>query len=144
MGPGSLTTSEVGTEYPLASFPVTQIALTGEARLVSIEDPYADPAESAIVDGMGCVELLIAGGESPSGDRWLIEIFGDEFSSPMKTLAAPLRALIALALAPRSALFSSEFLSHSDDLGEDPSAVGPESESSAERDTDDVRGDVIR
>jgi len=101
-GRDALTTSEVGTEYLLESFPVTRSALAGQARLVSIEDPYADPAESAIVDGMGCVELLIGGGESPTGDRWLIEIFGDELSSTMKSVVAPLRALIALALAPRS------------------------------------------
>ena len=101
-GRDALTTSEVGTEYLLESFPVTRSALAGQARLVSIEDPYADAAESAIVDGMGCVELLIGGGESPSGDRWLVEIFGDELSSTMRSVVAPLRALIALALAPRS------------------------------------------
>jgi len=101
-GRDALTTSEVGAEFALDLFPVTRIALAGQARLVSIEDPYADPAESAIVDGMGCVELLIGGGESPSGDRWLIEIFGDELSSTMRSVVAPLRALIALALAPTS------------------------------------------
>jgi diguanylate cyclase (GGDEF)-like protein len=101
-GRDAITTSEVGTEYLLGSFPVTRSALAGQARLVSIEDPYADPAESAIIDGLGCVELLIGGGESPSGDRWLVEIFGDELSSTMKSVVSPLRALIALALAPRS------------------------------------------
>jgi hypothetical protein len=98
-GVGAESSNVVGAEFPLASFPLTQAALAGAAYLVSVDDPYADAAEAAIVQGMGCVSLLVAGGTDSSGDGWLIEIFGDEISAAMDELVPVARALVAIGLA---------------------------------------------
>jgi hypothetical protein len=98
-GVGNPSSNEVGAEFPLASFPLTQAALAGAAHLVSVHDPYADAAEAAIVQGMGCVSLLVAGGTDSDGVGWLIEIFGDEISTAMDDLVPVARALVAIGLA---------------------------------------------
>ena len=98
-GVGHPSSNEVGAEFSLASFPLTQAALAGSAHLVSVHDPYADVAEAAIVQGMGCVSLLVAGGTDSEGVGWLIEIFGDEISAAMDDLVPVARALVAIGLA---------------------------------------------
>jgi hypothetical protein len=68
---------------------------------VAVDDPYADPAEITFLDSTGGIALLVAGGRDRTGTGWLLEIMGDELSRPMRDLAAPCRALVATALAPR-------------------------------------------
>ena len=91
----------VGAEFSRDEYPLTDAALSGGAFLVEADDPYADPAEVAIVDGFGCTSLLFGGGVDTSGTSWLVEVFGDELSHPMREQSLVLRALVALALAPR-------------------------------------------
>jgi hypothetical protein len=98
-GVGTESSNVVGAEFPLASFPLTQAALAGAAYLVSVDDPYVDAAEAAIVQGMGCVSLLLAGGTDSDGVGWLIEVFGDEISAAMDDLVPVARALVAVGLA---------------------------------------------
>ncbi|HVQ86881.1 MAG TPA: sensor domain-containing diguanylate cyclase [Actinomycetes bacterium] len=97
-GVGTMSSDEIGAEFPLAQFPLTQAALAGAAHLVTVDDPYADAAEAAIVQGMGCISLLVAGGTDSEGDGWLIEVFGDEISVPMNEIVPVARALVAMAL----------------------------------------------
>jgi diguanylate cyclase (GGDEF)-like protein len=92
---------EVDVEYSRDDYPLTDAALSGGAFLVEVDDPYADPAEVALVDGFGCTALLFAGGVDHEGTGWLVEIYGDELSQPMRDQSLVLRALVALALAPR-------------------------------------------
>jgi diguanylate cyclase (GGDEF)-like protein len=98
-GRPDLASNEIGAEFPLEQFPLTKQVLVGGAHLVSIDDPYADQAESAIVQGLGCVALLVAGGTDADGDGWLIEVFGDEISLPMLAVVPVARALVVLALS---------------------------------------------
>jgi hypothetical protein len=92
-------TDEIGAEFALADFPLTNDALAGGSFVVSIEDPYADPAEVAMLQGVGCVEVLIAGGVDREGNGWVIELFGDEISQGLVPLAAVARSLMAVALS---------------------------------------------
>jgi len=87
----------------LDQFPLTSSALAGAAHLVTVDDPLADSAEVAIVQGMANVELLLAGGTDSAGDGWLLEVFGDEISAPMERLIPIARALVAVALSVPSA-----------------------------------------
>lgn len=97
-GSKSVINDEIGAEFELTDFPLTQAALAGGAYVVTIDDPYADDSEVAMLLGVGCIELLMAGGVDRNGDGWLIEIFGDEISQPLLPLTGLIRALLAVAL----------------------------------------------
>lgn len=96
------TDDEIGTKFSLETFPLTEKALAGRALTVSVDDPKADAAEVAIIQGMGCVGLLVAGDVDRSGDGWLVEIFGDEISSPLEPMATVARALVVIAVGQAS------------------------------------------
>jgi diguanylate cyclase (GGDEF)-like protein len=85
--------------YDLDDYPATYAALTGECIVVDVDDPRSDPAESSLLMLGGLSELVMCGGAHADGDRWLIEICGDELSAPVRPYAAVLRAGVALALA---------------------------------------------
>lgn len=93
-----LPADEIGAEFALETFPLTRKALEGAAFLVSVDDPAADPSEVAIIQGMGCLTLLVVGDRDVVGDGWLLEIFGDEISAPMHEMPAVCRALVAVAI----------------------------------------------
>ena len=67
--------------------------------MVSLQasDPDTDPAELAMLDGIGATTLLMAGITDPKGQGWLLEIVGDAMSAPMADYELSLRALMGLA-----------------------------------------------
>ena len=88
----------VGTSFRLSDFPVTAAAVDGVAVCIETTDPTADPGEVAMLDGMGAVSLIMAGGRQPGGDGWLMELFGDVMSLSLRELMPAVRALVAVAL----------------------------------------------
>lgn len=90
--------SEIGVEFDLGDFPLTKSALAGGVFLVSVDDPFADPAEVTMLQGVGCVELLMVGGLDRDGNGWLIELFADEISQDLSAIASVARSLVAVAL----------------------------------------------
>lgn len=95
--PGEELTSDIGNEYRLADYPQTAFALGGHVVALHAGDPDTDPAELAMLDGIGASTLLMAGITDRSGNGWLLEIIGDAMSAPMADYELTLRALMALA-----------------------------------------------
>lgn len=91
---------EVGASFPLADYPLTAAALGGGSCTATADDPATDPAERAILDGLGATGLVAAGGPEPGGSRWLVEVFTDAHSRPVQALATVLRLLVLAALHP--------------------------------------------
>lgn len=92
--------SEPSGEFSLDSYPQTRYALGGGGFLVTAADVMADPAELAILDGMGATAVVAAGGVDEHGDRWLVEVFMDELSTSAQEIAGVLRLLVLAALHP--------------------------------------------
>ena len=85
--------------YDIDEYPATFAALTGRCVIVDVDDPRSDPAESALLMLGGLSEMVMSGGAAVGGDRWVIEVVGDELSAPVRPYASVLRAGVALALA---------------------------------------------
>ena len=102
--PPGLEAEEVGIEasgeFALVTYPETRQALAGGGYFVTASDITADPAELAILDGMGATAVVAAGGVDEHGDRWLIEVFMDALSSSPQELAGVLRLIVLAALHP--------------------------------------------
>lgn len=94
---GEEITSDIGSEYSLTDYPTTVVALDGHVVALSANDPETDPAELAILDGIGAASLLMAGITDVRGEGWLLEIIGDAMSAPMADYELSLRALMGLA-----------------------------------------------
>jgi diguanylate cyclase (GGDEF)-like protein len=92
--------TERAGRYDLGSYPQTQRAVAGGSYVVTADDPAADPAEVAILDGLGASAVIAAGGTEPAGDGWLVEVFLDELSSFGQELGGVLRLLVLAALHP--------------------------------------------
>jgi diguanylate cyclase (GGDEF)-like protein len=88
----------VGERFALADYPLTVSMLAGGAAVVLVEDPSADPAEVAVLDGMGAVGVCLAGARQPDGTGWLLELFADELTAPTSELAAAVRLLVLEAV----------------------------------------------
>ena len=105
--PPGLEAEEVGIEasgeFALVNYPETRQALAGGGYFVTTSDITADPAELAILDGMGATAVVAAGGIDEHGDRWLIEVFMDALSSSPQELAGVLRLIVLAALHPARA-----------------------------------------
>jgi diguanylate cyclase (GGDEF)-like protein len=95
--PGEEITSDIGNEYALAEYPQTALALQGHVVALNANDPDTDPAELAMLDGIGATTLLMAGVTDAKGHSWLLEIIGDAMSAPMADYELSLRALMGLA-----------------------------------------------
>ncbi len=91
---------EASGEFALVTYPETKQALAGGGYFVTASDITADPAELAILDGMGATAVVAAGGVDEHGDRWLIEVFMDALSSSPQELAGVLRLIVLAALHP--------------------------------------------
>jgi hypothetical protein len=92
------SSNAVGAQFPLGEYPATAAVLTGGAVHVETSDPAADPAEVALLDGMGAVALLMAGSRDHEGTGWLLEVFGDDLSGQLSPLVAAVRSLVAIAV----------------------------------------------
>jgi hypothetical protein len=88
----------LGTEFQLADYPATGDLLNGGVLVVNSSDSDSDPAEVAILDGMGAVSVAIGGCCDARGHGWLIEVFGDELSGPMTEISLAMRTLMAIAV----------------------------------------------
>ena len=88
----------LGTEYLISDYPATQALLAGGVLVVNGNDPDADPAELAILDGMAAVSVAMSGCLDHDGTRWLVEVFGDALSGSMSDIALPMRTLVAIAI----------------------------------------------
>ncbi len=95
--PGEEIGSDIGNEYPLASYPQTVHALKGNVVSLGAGDAETDPAELAVLDGIGASTLLMAGVTDGQGQSWLLEIIGDAMSAPMGDYELSLRSLMAIA-----------------------------------------------
>src|SRR4051812_1149169 len=82
--------TELAGEFDLNVYPQTQRALTGTSFMVMSTDVGADPAELAILDGLGATAVLAAGGHDEHEDGWLVEVFLDDLSTPSQDLAGVL------------------------------------------------------
>lgn len=91
---------ELVGDFDLAVYPQTRLALSGSAYTVSSTDVAADPAELAILDGLGASGVVAAGGHDVEGDGWLVEVFLDELSAAGQEMASVLRLLVLAALHP--------------------------------------------
>ena len=85
--------------YDVDDYPATYAALTGHVVVVDVDDPRSDPAEVSLLMLGGLAEMVMNGGSAADGDRWVIELVGDELSAPVRPYASVLRAGVALALA---------------------------------------------
>lgn len=85
--------------YDIVDYPATYAALTGHLVVVDVDDPRSDPAEASLLMLGGLAEMVMNGGSSADGDRWVVEVVGDELSAPVRPYASVLRAGVALALA---------------------------------------------
>jgi hypothetical protein len=68
--------------------------------VVAVDDPLADPAERAILEGAGYTALVMAGATDLSGAGWLVEVYVDDIAGDVSSLASALRALTACAILP--------------------------------------------
>ena len=91
---------ELVASFELDTYPQTRMAVSGGSYAVTADDPTADPAEVAILDGLGAIAVIAAGGIDESGDGWLVEVFLDELSGFGQELGGVLRLLVLAALHP--------------------------------------------
>jgi hypothetical protein len=61
------------------------------------DDLTADPAERAMLEGGRFAGVVMAGVRDHEGFGWLVEVFVDDISGDVTTLAAAVRALTACA-----------------------------------------------
>lgn len=94
---------ELAGAFEVAAYPQTQFALAGGSYAVAVDDSTADPAELAILDGLGATAVAAAGGTDEHGDGWLVEVFLDELSTQGQEMAGVLRLLVLAALHPLTA-----------------------------------------
>jgi diguanylate cyclase (GGDEF)-like protein len=85
--------------FDVDEYPATFAALTGRCVIVDVDDPRSDPAEVSLLMLGGLAEMVMCGGAASGGDRWVVEVVGDELSAPVRPYASVLRAGVALALA---------------------------------------------
>jgi diguanylate cyclase (GGDEF)-like protein len=91
---------ELTGEFAVDTYPETAAALAGRSFTIRIDDPAADPAEIAILDGLTATAVVAAGGVDEHADRWLVEVFLDQLSEAGQELAGVLRLLVLAALHP--------------------------------------------
>jgi diguanylate cyclase (GGDEF)-like protein len=93
---------EVGTSYDLGLYPATRAVLTGGALYANLDE--GDRDERAFLAAKGHDEGVVVGVAQDPSVAWLIEVFGDALSSPLRPQAALIEALAALAVRGGRAL----------------------------------------
>jgi diguanylate cyclase (GGDEF)-like protein len=90
---------EWSSTYPLEDYPTSRRLLDGGALVIMADDLSADPAERAMLEGGRFAGVVMAGVRDQDGFGWLLEVFVDDISGDVTTLAAAVRALVACAVA---------------------------------------------
>ncbi len=90
------------TTFPLADYPVSRALLDGGGTIVSAADAGADSHERAILEAAGYSAVIMAGGRDGDEHGWLVEVFVDDISGDVSSLAGVLRALTACAIVAAS------------------------------------------
>jgi diguanylate cyclase (GGDEF)-like protein len=85
-------------DYPLDEYPASYAAASGHVVVADVDDPRSDSAEVALMMAGRIAELLMTGGPDSSGTAWLLEVVGDELSSPIRPYAGVVRSAAAVAL----------------------------------------------
>jgi diguanylate cyclase (GGDEF)-like protein len=86
-----------GAEFDLSAYPLSAAAVDGGGFALEAGAPGNDPAEEFILLAGG-YQAVLAAGSRHQGAGWLVEVFTDEISGPVRGLVQPLRALVAVAL----------------------------------------------
>jgi len=84
--------------YKVSEFPLSELALSGRAIVLDVDDITSDPAETILMSSIGVSALLMTGGTDRFGTKWLIEIPGDSLTYPLAPFANVMRSAVALAL----------------------------------------------
>ena len=80
-----------------------RLAEAAEGSAFSVTPATADAVEQAALQAAGFTSTVVAGGYDPDAHRWLVELFGDEFTHETTSFAAILFALTQAALGfPRA------------------------------------------
>lgn len=91
---------ELSGAFDAEVYPQTRFALAGGSYAIAADDATADPAEVAILDGLGATAVVAAGGTDEHGDGWLVEVFLDDLSTQGQEMAGVLRLMVLAALHP--------------------------------------------
>jgi diguanylate cyclase (GGDEF)-like protein len=97
--PETASATPVGSAYPLSDYPLTERVLHGGIAVISVDDAEADPAELALLDGLGATAQLMVGVRDSEGRGWLLELYADALSRSVGDIAAAVRALMIMAVS---------------------------------------------
>ena len=67
--------------------------------MISVDDAEADPAELALLDGLGATAQLMVGVRDSEGRGWLLELYADALSRSRRDIAPAVRALMIMAVS---------------------------------------------
>ncbi len=84
------------TVYLLADYPATARAVSG--RSIYVDSLSGDVAERHLLAQTGFSSLVAAGGPALDGSTWLVEVYGDAFTTELHRAEPLLQALTSLAL----------------------------------------------
>jgi diguanylate cyclase (GGDEF)-like protein len=101
--PEDASQSAVGSSYPLSDYPLTEKVLRGGSLVISVDDPEADPAELALLDGLRSSGQLMVGVRDAEGRGWLLELYADALSRSLADIATTVRALMVMAVSEHKA-----------------------------------------
>lgn len=91
-----------GAEVDVARYPDTVAALEGGSFHATMAD--GERSEREFLAGFGCDEVIAAGVRSDPQTAWLVEIYGDAVTAPLRPHEGLLRVLVELAAARPRAL----------------------------------------
>jgi diguanylate cyclase (GGDEF)-like protein len=87
---------DVGTSYDLALYPATRAVLTGGALYANLDE--GDRDERAFLAAKGHDEVIVVGVAQDASVAWLLEVYGDALSSPLRAHVPLIESLAALAV----------------------------------------------
>lgn len=87
---------DLGTTYDLGHYPATRAVLAGGAMYADLDE--GDRDERARLAAWGHDRVVVVGVRQDAHVAWLLEVFGDALSSPLRPHAALIEALTVLAI----------------------------------------------